>query len=104
MRQYYPVIDAHHHFWTFDPLRDTWITENMQVLRSDYLPAQLEAVYRKKGVSGSVLVQTSASESENHFLLELAEHNTFVRGVVGWIDLKSEQLYKKLAAYQQYPL
>ena len=62
MRQYYPVIDAHHHFWTFDPSRDAWITEEMQVLRTDYLPEQLEAVYKKKGISGSVLVQTNASE------------------------------------------
>jgi L-fuconolactonase len=49
MRQYYPVIDAHHHFWKFDPRRDAWITEEMQTLRADYLPEQLEAVYKKKG-------------------------------------------------------
>jgi|SRR5664279_1234028 len=104
MRQYYPVIDAHHHFWTFDPLRDAWITEDMQILRADYLPVQLEAVYSKKGISGSVLVQTNASESENLVLLEQAEQYPFIRGVVGWIDLKSAQFQKKLEAYQQYPL
>ena len=104
MRQYYPVIDAHHHFWMFDPVRDGWITDDMQVLRTDYLPDQLEAVYKKKGISGSVLVQTNASETENIFLLELADKNPFIRGVVGWIDLKSDQLYKKLAVYKQFPL
>jgi L-fuconolactonase len=104
MRQYYPVIDAHHHFWTFDPIRDAWITEEMQVLQTNYLPVQLEAVYRRKGISGSVLVQTNASENENFFLLELAQQNPFIQGVVGWIDLHDEQLEKKLADYQQYPL
>jgi L-fuconolactonase len=103
MRQYYPVIDAHHHFWKFDSRRDAWITEDMQVLRADYLPDQLEAVYRKKGISGSVLVQTNASESENNFLLEMAEKNPFIRGVVGWIDLTTEELYRNLAVYKQYP-
>src|SRR5664279_1300667 len=102
MRQYYPVIDAHHHFWKFDPLRDQWITEEMQILRADYLPEQLEAVYKKKGISGSVLVQTNASEDENHVLLELASQNPFILGVVGWIDLFSEQLQEKLENYRQY--
>lgn len=104
MRQYYSVIDAHHHFWKFDPQRDAWITEEMQTLRADYMPAQLESIYKKKGISGSVLVQTNASESENHFLLELAEQNPYIEGVVGWIDLRSDQLGEKLEEYQQYPL
>jgi L-fuconolactonase len=104
MRQYYPVIDAHHHFWKFDSRRDAWITEDMQVLRADYLPDQLEVVYRKKGISGSVLVQTNASETENNFLLDMAEKNPYIRGVVGWIDLTSEDLYRNLAIYKQYPL
>src|SRR5450432_2259329 len=104
MPQYYPVIDAHHHFWAFDPIRDAWINEEMQVLRTDYLPIQLETVYKRKGISGSVLVQTNASEAENLFLLELAEQNPFIQGVVGWIDLYDEQLEKKLADYQQYSL
>ena len=104
MRQYYPVIDAHHHSWKFDSRRDAWITEDMQVLRADYLPGQLETVYKKKGISGSVLVQTGATETENGFLLEMAEKNPFIRGVVGWIDLQSDQLYRNLAVYKQFPL
>jgi L-fuconolactonase len=103
MRQYYPVIDAHHHFWKFDPRRDAWITGEMQTLRADYLPEQLEVVYKKKGISGSVLVQTNASEIENNFLLGMASQNPFILGVVGWIDLLSGQLEEKLAGYQQIP-
>ena len=104
MRQYYPVIDAHHHFWKFDPNRDVWINEEMQVLRTDYLPEELEKVYKRKGISGSVLVQTNPFEKDNEFLLDLAEYHPFIRGVVGWIDLQSEELEEKLAWYQQYPM
>jgi L-fuconolactonase len=32
-------IDAHQHFWEFDPIRDAWITDDMAVLRRDFLPA-----------------------------------------------------------------
>jgi L-fuconolactonase len=98
------VIDSHHHFWKFDPQRDAWITGEMEVLRNDYLPAQLETVYKRKGISGSVLVQTNSSEKENLFLLELAEQNPFIHGVVGWIDLQSDQLKERLGWYRQYPL
>ena len=46
--QYYPIIDAHHHFWKFDPVRDKWITDEMKVLQTDYLPADIESIYNQK--------------------------------------------------------
>ncbi len=101
---YYPVIDAHQHFWKFDPGRDAWITEEMQVLRRNYLPEDLEPVYKQKKITGSVLVQADPSENENVFFLELAEKNPFILGVVGWIDLQSDKLEERLAYYQQFPL
>ncbi len=104
MRQYYLVIDSHHHFWKFDQHRDAWITEEMQILRADYLPAQLEKIYERKGISGSVLVQTNSSESDNLFLLELAKKNPFILAVVGWIDLQSDRLEERLDWYRQYPV
>ena len=59
---------------------------------------------KEKGFQGSVLVQTNSSEKENLFLLELAEQNPFIHGVVGWIDLQSDQLEERLSWYRQYPL
>lgn len=38
------MIDAHQHFWNFDPVRDAWITEDMSVIRKDFLPADLAPV------------------------------------------------------------
>jgi len=28
-------IDAHQHFWQYDPVRDAWINDGMAVLRQD---------------------------------------------------------------------
>ncbi|HEY4935040.1 MAG TPA: amidohydrolase family protein, partial [Puia sp.] len=100
----YPIIDAHQHFWKFDPLRDSWITEEMLVLRKDYLPDEIETVFKQNHISGSVVVQADASENENRFLLELAVHYPFIRAIVGWIDLQSEGLEGKLKYYQQFPV
>jgi len=100
----YPIIDAHQHFWRYDPLRDGWITEEMKILQQDYLPADIEPIYRQNQISGSVAVQADPSENENYFLLELAAQHSFVKGVVGWIDFESEDLEEKLDNYSQFNL
>jgi L-fuconolactonase len=99
----YPIIDAHQHYWEFNPVRDRWITEEMKILQKDYLPSDAEILFNQNHISGSVAVQADSSESENQFLLELASHYPFIRGVVGWIDLLSEDLEERLKYYQKFP-
>src|SRR5437868_1016147 len=94
------IIDAHQHFWKFDPVRDNWINEEMKVIQKDFLPADLEIELRKNGVEGTVVVQSVQSEAENDFQLKNAEENEFVKGVVGWVDLQSVNLAEKLVFYK----
>lgn len=101
---YFPIIDAHQHFLKYDPKRDLWITDEMKVLQNNYLPADIEPLFKEHQISGSVLVQADPSENENHFLLELAHGNPFIRGVVGWLDLESDRLEGRLEYYRQFPL
>ncbi len=98
----YPIIDAHQHYWEFNPVRDGWITNEMKILQKDFLPSDAEILFNLNHVSGSVAVQADSSESENQFLLELASHYPFIRGVVGWIDLRSEDLEDRLKYYQKF--
>jgi L-fuconolactonase len=100
----YPIIDAHQHFWKFDPQRDIWMTDEMMVLRKDYLPEDIRTIFIHNRISSSVIVQADPSENENQFLLRLAEQNHFIKGVVGWIDLESEELEEKLKYYQGFPV
>jgi L-fuconolactonase len=101
---YYPIIDAHQHFWKYNPQRDGWITEDMRILKKDYLPADVEILFKQNQISGSVLVQADPSENENRFMLDLAGNHSFIRGVVGWIDLQSPELDERLEYYRQFPL
>lgn len=96
------VIDAHQHFWIFDEERDAWITPEMGVIRRNFLPEDLWPVLRANKVDGCVAVQASQNDAETEFLLHLAEANDFVRGVVGWVDLKAVNLYDQLERYSQY--
>ena len=89
-------IDAHQHFWQFDPARDTWITDDMQAIRRNFMPEDLYPVLRSQFFDGTVAVQASQSEQETLFLLELAEKFDFIKGVVGWVDLCSADVGDRL--------
>jgi len=96
------IIDSHQHFWKFDPQRDNWITDEMIILRKDYLPADIVPVFKQNHIKGSILVQADPSENENRFLLSLAVQHSFIEGVVGWINFNAERLEERLADYLQY--
>lgn len=94
-------IDAHQHFWKFDPVRDSWITEEMDVIRRDFLPQDLMHILMHNHIEGCIAVQASQSESENRFLLELAANNPFIKGVVGWVDLQADDVEERLKYYSK---
>lgn len=93
------TIDSHQHFWQYEPVKHSWIDENMSVIRRDYLPADLQKVYVENGVDGCVAVQADQTLEETDFLLKLAAENDFIKGVVGWADLRSEAIDRVLEHY-----
>jgi L-fuconolactonase len=97
------TLDAHQHFWHYDPVRDAWITDEMAVLRRDYLPEDLAPLLAAAGIDGSIAVQADPSEAETRFLLRLAEAHLFIRGVVGWIDLQADDLPARLDVFAGHP-
>jgi len=92
-------IDAHQHFWRYSPEEYSWIGAGMERIARDFLVADLEAVARPEGVAGSVAVQARQSLAETRWLLELAAAHPFIRGVVGWVDLRSERVGEQLAEF-----
>lgn len=95
------MIDTHVHFWQFDPIRDAWIDDEMAILRQDYLPNTLITELKANQVQGCIAVQADQSITETEFLLDLAQQNSFIKGIVGWIDLKSTNLDEQLATYSK---
>jgi L-fuconolactonase len=83
------VIDAHHHFWQYDPEQYAWIDEAKSRLRRDFLPEHLAAEIAAAGVDGVVSVQARQTVEETGWLLDFADRNEFIRGVVGWVPLVS---------------
>ncbi|NVK53559.1 MAG: amidohydrolase family protein [Flavobacteriaceae bacterium] len=97
-------IDAHQHFWKYNPVRDAWIDDSMQVIRRDFLPQDLKPILTANNINGCVAVQADQSETETEFLLECAKQNPFIKGVVGWLDLRAECIEERLEHYSKNKL
>lgn len=99
------MIDAHHHLWRYEPVEYSWISEDMAVLRRDFLPADLFQEMAAAGVTGAIAVQARQSLEETEWLLELASSNEWMMGVVGWIPLEDADVegeIERLAANPKF--
>lgn len=92
-------LDAHQHFWKYDPIEYAWINDAMAGLRRNFLPADLKPLLAASGFGGCVVVQARQSLEETRWLLELAGQNDFIKGVVGWVDLRAPEAERQLAAF-----
>jgi len=95
-------IDAHQHFWNYSATEYPWIGAGMERLARDYRPADLAAVASGQAMAGSVAVQARQSLEETRWLLRLADASPFIRGVVGWVDLRSGRVAEEIAAFAQH--
>lgn len=95
-------IDSHQHFWEYDPVQYEWIDDSMERIRRDFMPEDLEPLLTDAGFDGCISVQADQSEEETKFLLNLADQNDFIKGVVGWVDLESTNLEDRLNHFDQY--
>jgi len=96
-------LDSHQHFWNYDPAQHVWMTDAMAVLRRDYLPGQLLPLLQAGGFDGTIAVQARQMVEETQWLLKLSDQHDFIKGVVGWVDLRSPQLRAQLERFAPHP-
>jgi L-fuconolactonase len=96
-------IDAHQHFWRYDPAEYGWIGERMDILKQDYMPEGLRPLPRALGIGGTVAVQARQTVEETRWLLRLSEEHPYVLGVVGWVDLLDPYLEMALEDLASHP-
>lgn len=92
-------IDAHQHFWIYNRREYDWIDDSMAMLRRDFLPPDLKPELERAGFAGAVAVQARQTLEETRWLLELAASAPYIRGVVGWVDLRSAQVRTQLESF-----
>jgi L-fuconolactonase len=96
------VIDSHQHFWKYEPVKHSWIDDDMSVIRKNFSPSDLAKVYQENGINGCIAVQADQTLEENDFLIDLASKNDFIKGIVGWVDLRSENIEEALEKYSKH--
>jgi len=96
------IVDAHQHFWRYNATEHSWINDEMAAIRKDFFPEDMLPVLEENGIKGCVAVQADQREEETDFLLKLSAENNFIKGIVGWIDLRSDKLVQRLEYYSQF--
>jgi L-fuconolactonase len=92
-------LDSHQHFWHYNSAEHVWMTDAMTQLKRDLLPTDLKPLLDSIQFVGCVAVQARQNLEETRWLLELAEQHEFIKGVVGWVDLRSVDLSQQLAQF-----
>jgi L-fuconolactonase len=95
-------LDAHQHFWRYSPEEYPWIQHDWPI-RRNFLPEDLALSLRKCGLDGCIAVQARQTLEETRWLLALAEASPIIRGVVGWVDLRSPKLDEQLSEFSAHP-
>jgi L-fucono-1,5-lactonase len=97
------TVDAHQHFWRYDPVEYGWIDDSMSPLKRDFMPLDAKREMDAAGFDACVAVQARQTLDETRWLLSLADAHPFIVGVVGWVDLQSASVDADLSALSRHP-
>lgn len=98
------IIDTHQHFWEYDENRHAWIDDDMMRIRRDFMPEDLKPILAKNNIDGCIAVQADQTEAENDFLMDLSNRNNSIKGVIGWVDFRSENIKERLEFYSEFKI
>lgn len=96
-------IDSHQHYWHFNEQDYGWMGDDMAVIKRDFLPKDLLPELQSIDFEASVAVQARQTWEETCWLLQLADENPHIKGVVGWVDLQSDNAEKQLQSFAAHP-
>jgi L-fuconolactonase len=96
-------IDAHQHYW--DPARGDygWLTPDLDALYRTFGPADLAPLRERADVQRTVVVQAAPTVQETRYLLDLAQDDASVAGVVGWVPMLSRDAPELIAELARHP-
>ena len=96
-------IDAHFHCWELARGDYGWLTPGLGTIYRDYDLLDLKPFVEDARIDATVLVQAAPTEAETQFLLEQADANPAVLGVVGWVDFLAPDAPARIEALARHP-
>ena len=97
-------VDAHQHFWRLADRAGAWPPPGLAAIHRDFGPDDLAPLLRECAVDATILVQSLPNLDDTQRLLALARATPFVRGVVGWVDMKAPDAAATVATLARDPL
>jgi predicted TIM-barrel fold metal-dependent hydrolase len=99
------IIDSHVHF--FDPTRPggvPWPTRDTPALYKSALPPRLQALSTRFGITGCIAIECSPLLTDNDWLLNIANSDPFVLGIIGDLDPADPAFRTQLERLHKNPL
>ena len=94
-------IDSHHHVWDLSIREQGWMVgEALNPIKKNFSINDLRAAIAGCGIEKTVVVQTVTNYDETPELLELAEDDELVAGVVGFLKIDSDDAISYLDKYE----
>lgn len=100
-----PIIDTHIHL--FDPNRPQgipWPGKTDKTLYKPALPERYRNLTKSTGVVGAIVVEASPWLEDNQWVLDVAEKDNIIVGVIGNIKPGTPDFAKQLERFQKNPL
>lgn len=100
-----PILDTHIHlFDTNRPQGVPWPSRTDAVLYKPALPARYRAIAVQLGVRGAIAIECSPWFADNRWVLDLAEANPIIVGLIGDLEPADAQFGKQLDDLHRNPL
>jgi len=96
-------LDTHIHLWTLDDGEHFWMRDKIAGIHRDFTEDDFRVLRSRCNVGGAIVVQCMHTISETVKWLARAEKSDQLFGVVGWLDLFSENLAEEVARYKKSP-
>ncbi len=85
------IVDSHIHIWDFEKARYSWLENDTSILSRTYSLEELEGERKEAGINAGVLVQAANNFEDTDWMLEVADKNDWIKGVVGWVPLQDPE-------------
>ena len=95
-------IDSHHHLWDLAKYPYDWMVgEEMKPIRRNFEVSDLQSAIAGTGIEKTVLVHATTTHDETYDMLELADRDSTIIAVVGWLDIHSLESIAECEKYLQ---
>lgn len=97
------VLDAHVHFWELGRHDCTWPPAELAAIHRDFVPDDWQRVAAPLGIRAAIAVQSQPAGRDTEWLLETADADQRIVGVVGWTDLAARDARARIEALAARP-